>query len=210
MTLDRLSGSFGLGRIIKAGLIPVAALMLMGGCKKQQNTEAMELRDKLDSTEAALRDCESERARILAENDKLRGGSGGGATGFEDMGDVSRAGSDIVVAVAGDVLFDSGSVTIKSSAKANLDRIAGVLQSQYGGNDVRVAGHTDSDPIKRSKWGSNERLSCERALAVEEYLASRGVSKDRMYSAGYGPAKSKGDKKSSRRVEIVVIGGGGS
>lgn len=211
MTLDRLTGSFGLGRIIKAGLIPVAALLLLGGCNKnKQNAAEMELREKLDSTESALRDCESERSRILAENEKLRGGGGNGATGFEGMGDVSRAGSDIVVAVAGDVLFDSGSVTLKGSAKANLDRIAGVLQSQYGGNDVRVAGHTDSDPIKRSKWGSNERLSCERALAVEEYLASRGVSKDRMYAAGYGPAKSKGDKKSSRRVEIVVIGAGGT
>lgn len=211
MPLDRFTGSFGLGRIIKAGLIPVAAFMILGGCAKKQNVEAIELRDKLESTEAALRDCESERSRILAENDKLRGGGGGGGPNpFDGMGEVSQTGSDIVVAVAGDVLFDPGSVVVKSSAKANLDRIAGVLQSQYGGNDVRVAGHTDSDPIKRSKWGSNERLSCERALAVEEYLASRGVSKDRMYSAGYGPAKSKGDKKASRRVEIVVIGGGGS
>lgn len=212
MTLDRLTGSFGLGRIIKTGLIPVAALLLLGGCNKKNTSEAQELREKLDTTESALRDCESERSRILAENDKLRGGGGGanGATGFEGMGDISRTGSDIVVAVAGDVLFDSGSVVLKASAKGNLEKIAGVLQSQYAGNEVRVAGHTDSDPIKRSKWGSNERLSCERALAVEEYLASRGVAKDRMYAAGYGPAKSKGDKKTSRRVEIVVIGAGGS
>jgi len=217
--MDGINGCSGVRvrRLARVGILPLVALLALGGCKQNQTNladENLELRDKLDQTQSALQDCETERARILAENERLRGGARGsgpaGATGFEGMGDVSRESSDIVVAVAGDVLFDPGSVVLKASAKQNLDRIAGVLQSQYSSNQVRIAGHTDSDPIRKSGWKTNERLSAERALAVEEYLATRGINKDRMYIAGFGPSKPKGDKKSSRRVEIIVIGSGGS
>ena len=52
-----------------------------------------------------------------------------------------------------------------------------------------------------------EKLNSERALAVEDYLASKGLDKDRMYISGYGPAKPRSSKKDSRRVEIVIMGG---
>jgi len=110
-----------------------------------------------------------------------------------------------VVGVAGDVLFDSGKTELKRSSKSTLDRIAGVIASQYPGRMIRVEGYTDSDPIRKSHWKTNERLSAERAMSVEAYLVSKGVDNDQVYSAAFGPASPKGSKSASRRVEIVIL-----
>jgi len=66
----------------------------------------------------------------------------------------------------------------------------------------------DTDPIRKSNWKTNERLAAERALSVEEYFSTRGIDKDRMHIASYGPARPKGSKKDSRRVEIVILTNG--
>jgi len=140
----------------------------------------------------------------------MRGGGGGGTTGFENINGatVSRgAGGSIVVAVAGDVLFDSGRAELKNTSRQSLDRIAQVINSQYAGQMVRIEGYTDSDPIRRSTWRSNEHLSAERALAVEQHLVSRGINNDRVYSAAFGPSSPRATKDQSRRVEIVVLAG---
>lgn len=108
------------------------------------------------------------------------------------------------VSIAGSALFDSGKTTIKDTAKRQLDRIARELNSNYRGAAIRIEGHTDSDPIRKSKWASNEALSQARADAVKEYLASKGVSAGRMNSIGYGSSRPKSTKAASRRVEIVV------
>ena len=42
-------------------------------------------------------------------------------------------------------------------------------------------------------------------MAVEAYLVSRGLANDRVYSAAFGPSNPKGNKKDSRRVEIVIV-----
>ncbi|MBZ0171224.1 MAG: OmpA family protein, partial [Phycisphaerales bacterium] len=73
-------------------------------------------------------------------------------------------------------------------------------------HEIRIEGYTDTDPIRKSKWASNEHLSFERANAVEKYLISRGVDTKRMYAAAFGPDRPKGSKQDSRRVEIVVLG----
>jgi len=184
----------------------------------QENTQ---LRERLSAAQDALQRAETDK-RVLQERiadrdtelGRLRGevvdartaaatreGSGGGA---DADGFVSR-GTNRVATVAGDLLFASGQATIRKDGQAELNRLAQVLQDRYPDNLIRVEGHTDSDPIRKSAWKTNERLSAERALAVEAYLVARGVSADRIYSAAMGPARPKEDKKSSRRVEIVVL-----
>jgi outer membrane protein OmpA-like peptidoglycan-associated protein len=111
---------------------------------------------------------------------------------------------DLRASIAGNVLFDSGQATVKTSARKELDRIASKLNGAYRGAAIRIEGHTDSDPIRRSKWSSNEALSQARADAVKKYLVSKGVSASRLESIGYGSSQPKGTKASSRRVEIVV------
>ncbi|MGE3108771.1 MAG: flagellar motor protein MotB [Phycisphaerales bacterium] len=193
-----------------------AAALLIGGCSSTQKQDEL---GRLTAQREQLREdvsrAQMERDRMLAElaqpipappvdepttPPRATDPDFGGGT------ITSRRGGDLVVEVAGDVLFDSGSVTLKSSAKRTLDRIAQTIRGRYAGNIVRVEGYTDRDPIRKSKFESNEELSAKRALAVEKYLVSKGIPGDRIYAAAFGPANPKSTKQQSRRVEIVILG----
>ena len=173
--------------------------------------ESAQLRSELASTRERLAAANSrtstlEQDLLLAQSE-VEKALANGTTGFEgiDGTTISSRGADVVVGVAGDVLFDSGKVDLKSSSRQTLDRIAGVLNSQYAGRQIRVEGYTDTDPIRKSEWKTNERLSSERAMSVEAYLVSKGVDNNRIYSAAFGAAQQRGSKAQSRRVEIVVL-----
>ncbi len=173
--------------------------------------ESSQLRSELASTRERLAAANSrsstlEQDLLLAQSEVERA-LANGTTGFEgiDGTTISSRGADVVVGVAGDVLFDSGKVDLKSSSRQTLDRIASVINSQYAGRQIRVEGYTDTDPIRKSEWKTNERLSSERAMSVEAYLVSKGVDNNRIYSAAFGPAQQRGSKAQSRRVEIVVL-----
>lgn len=199
-----------------------AASLVLGGCANRKATladleaENQELRDRNALVEQALNDAEARNAALQSENSDLRnqlasGPIDSGSTGFEGTGaQVSTRNQDIVVTVAGDVLFASGSADLRQNAKATLDQIAGVLTSSYAGQRIEIAGHTDTDPMRKTKgkWQDNENLSAQRALAVERYLGSRGVNRDLMHISGFGPAQPRGSKQDSRRVEIIVLASG--
>lgn len=216
--------------------IGVAAIgLVLGGCQgkgadleaqlEQFQIENSDLRGENDQLQAALAECDlsndaisTENSRIQSENDRLREeiaslrsrpAATSGFEGIEGIG-VSARGGEIVVEVAGDVLFDSGQVTLKANSRQRLNEIASVIQQRYPNNRIRIAGHTDTDPIRKSKWETNDRLSAERALAVQEYLATRGVAKNRTYAAAFGPSQPRGSKAQSRRVEIIILAPGGS
>ncbi len=187
--------------------------------------ENMELRQKAQQLTVDLQDAEQSESQLQAEVRALRAekaqletelksvktqplGSPLVSTGFEGISGVQSSmldSGEVVLDVAGDVLFDSGKADLKPQARKSLQRVANVLKSKYAGRLIRIEGHTDKDPIRKSKWGTNERLSAERALAVEEFLAKQGIDKNMMYVAAFGPARPKGSKKDSRRVEIVVL-----
>jgi outer membrane protein OmpA-like peptidoglycan-associated protein len=209
-----------------AGVAILAGVIAMGGCKNVSKAdydsvmnENNELRSRLADEQKARQEAESrnasleqERIDFAASSAKSAGatGKGNGNLGFENGDGVTsfQRGTDVVVEVAGDVLFDSGSATLKGSAKKTLDKVAGVIKSRYSNNQIRVEGYTDSDPLVKTKgkWENNERLSGERALAVEQYLSSKGITKNQIYYAGFGAARPKNSKKESRRVEIVILG----
>jgi len=214
-------------RLSRIVILALAATSL-GACAGSDDrlialeNENFELRSLNRDLDESLREHQTQRAllegevrALTAENDRMRLQAStqptfdSGPTGFEGIAGVTAASvsGGVLLDVEGDVLFASGSVTLKKSAKTTLDRVAGVLKGTYGGATIRIAGHTDSDPIKKSQWKTNERLSSERALAVEEYLATKGIDKDEMYVAAFGPAEPKGSKSASRRVEIFVLGG---
>lgn len=203
-------------------VVAVSAMLGLGGCsgkKAQFNAvvnENNELRQRNADLTSALQEANTRNAALEQENRDFagsmdrRGGSGG--TPFDGIPGVRASrgpGGEVVLEIAGEVLFDSGSVTLKSSAKSSLSKVASVIQSQYSSNLIRVEGYTDSDPIKKSNWKTNERLSAERAMAVENYLVAKGLSNEQLYSAAFGPARPKSSKKDSRRVEIVILAAAG-
>lgn len=182
--------------------------------------ENVQLHDEMNASYEALDACEQQRSELQNEVSRLRMENQNLAataakpqqqpkmdTGFGGITGVQgefRAG-EVVARVEGDVLFDSGQVTLKSQAKRTLDDIASVIKSKYSGKTIRIEGHTDSDPIKKSAWKTNDRLSCERAMAVKTYLESKGIDSSMMYVAGLGLTKPMDTKAKSRRVEIVVM-----
>ncbi len=128
-----------------------------------------------------------------------------GIDGIETSYDAKT--NTLTVNLPGDVLFSAGSAQIKKTSQTTLDKIATALTSDYSGKKVRVEGHTDADPITKTKkiWADNLDLSLNRAAAVTRYLESKGVDPKNIVTAGYGPYQPKGDQKAqNRRVEIVV------
>jgi outer membrane protein OmpA-like peptidoglycan-associated protein len=106
-----------------------------------------------------------------------------------------------------DVLFDTGSYTLKPGAREKLAKIAGILLA-YPGLKVQVEGHTDS--VGTEEY--NQRLSEQRAQSVREYLVAQQVSADAVTAFGFGESKpvatndtSEG-RQQNRRVELVVSG----
>jgi len=196
--------------------VAAAMLMIGGGCSQNKADAAMadsgdDSLAALDAADAERRQLEMENAQLRRELDDLnaRMGDQGPSTGFEGIEGVtsSYGNGEVTVSIANDILFDSGKNTLKTNAKSSLDQVASVISSQYGGKEIRIAGHTDSDPIKKSGWASNYHLGAERAYAVMDYLKSKGVPQSSMHIASYGPNKGMGTKEASRRVEIVVLVG---
>lgn len=203
------------------GAVIVGSLMV-GGCAEQKEKQAAlteentKLRDsneamkqQLAASDAAARQAQAEKEQAIAQlamknnqpiaQDPPRGGGGGKPKSGTSEGDRR-------ITVAGDVLFSPGQATLTPGGKKELDKVAADIKSRYSGHHIRVEGFTDSDPITKSKWSSNEELSSARAVAVEKYLSTKGVSKSRIEAVGMGAAQPKATKKDSRRVEIVIVG----
>lgn len=134
------------------------------------------------------------------------------ASGFGPGYDVAfdPAAGTITVTLPNAILFDSGKETLKSATIAELDHIRSVLQQKYNGRQIDVVGHTDTDPIKKSKWKDNWELSAQRSLTVSRYLIQRGISEEKIRAVGCGESRpiasnsTASGKAKNRRVEIVV------
>lgn len=112
------------------------------------------------------------------------------------------------VRLPSDVFFDPGQATLKQGAKASLDKVVVALKKQFAGKRVEVDGHTDSQPIRVSKWNSNQELSEARAKTVRDYLVNHGIDASRITTRGFGDTRPRGtDMAKNRRVEIVVMTG---
>ena len=136
-------------------------------------------------------------------------GPSGGASEAQLAGieaTMDQATGNLTVNIPGDVLFDAGRAALKDSAKATLNKIAGAIKKEYAGKHVFVDGHTDPDPIAKTKgmWRDNLDLSAERARAVAKYLTSQGLEQRNVDTRAFGSTVPKKTKESSRRVEIVV------
>lgn len=108
--------------------------------------------------------------------------------------------------------FRAGMATLSSNASA-VKAVVGLgklIVQAYPGSRVTVEGHTDSDPITKSKWESNEALSLARADEVKKLLRQSGVSDGSVSAVGMGARQpmAKGAtpraKAQNRRVEIYI------
>lgn len=115
----------------------------------------------------------------------------------------------MIIALPNDILFDSGSTTVKPDGIKALERVAQVLSTVTDRNFL-VAGHTDNVPIKTARYASNWELSTERAVNVVQLLVKKGMSPKVLSAAGYSefdPVAANDNEKNraqNRRIEIVL------
>lgn len=113
------------------------------------------------------------------------------------------------------VFFDSGKADIKSEAESMLAFIAEILKNEdFSERQLRVEGHTDSDPITNitNKYPTNWELSAIRATNVLRYLVEvQGVEGSRVSTSGYGdqkpivPNDTAENKAANRRVDLIIL-----
>ncbi|MFT6081153.1 MAG: flagellar motor protein MotB [Planctomycetota bacterium] len=175
-----------------------------------------------------IRSLNGDLARMRGENDELQGRLTAAPRPTEAtttrpepsslINDIQRdLGSDAVVSyrrgrisigVNNRVTFSSGSTSLKNSSHQVLRGVAKVLKSQFSGRRFYVEGHTDTDPIRKTKdkYSSNRDLSMQRADSVAKYLISQGVPESAIVTVGFGQFDplDRSKKAANRRVEIVV------
>ena len=109
------------------------------------------------------------------------------------------------VNIPADAGFDTGSATLNPRINPILDQLASGIQ-QNPSETVQIVGYTDST----GSSNINYPLSDHRAESVQSYLASRGVSGQRITTQGMGPQNpvasnaTAAGRAANRRVEIYV------
>jgi outer membrane protein OmpA-like peptidoglycan-associated protein len=118
--------------------------------------------------------------------------------------DVARtADNRIKLNIPTDFSFDTNSAVVKPTMKPVLDEVSKGLDATVY---VDVIGHTDS----RGTDAINKPLSINRADAVRNYLATRGVTNSRIAINGVGASQpvasndSEAGRAQNRRVEIYL------
>ncbi|MEP9355347.1 peptidoglycan -binding protein [Xanthobacter sp. KR7-65] len=115
-----------------------------------------------------------------------------------------------------EVFFDPGAATPRPEARGELDKLAGAILELERSIPadipwaLRIDGHTDSRPISNAQFPSNWELSSARAIAVVQYLISKGVSPGHLIAAGFGEfqpldsATSDDARARNRRIELKL------
>jgi chemotaxis protein MotB len=114
------------------------------------------------------------------------------------------------------VLFDSAKAEISPAGHQSLDSLAAALLDleREIPPDIpwilRVDGHTDSHAINGGQFKSNWELSAARAIAVVQYLITKGIEPTRLAAAGFGefqpidPGTDEAALAHNRRIELKL------
>ncbi|ROT46855.1 hypothetical protein CHR62_01625 [Pusillimonas sp. NJUB218] len=109
------------------------------------------------------------------------------------------------VLIPSHVSFDTGKYALKPELLPVLDSVARAL-TQHPELRAKAIGYTDSTGTAQV----NQTLSMNRARAVTDYIAARGISGTRLMSEGRGPSNPIADNSTpegramNRRVELFL------
>ncbi len=159
-----------------------------------------DLQRLLDEARRRLSDAQNQSPVVINDSGNL-------PAGWEGTKDIAWT------ELSTDILFDSGRADLKKNGRQVLQEVANQIRSQFGNRMILVVGHTDTDPIRKTKnlWNSNLDLSQGRAATVAKVLYELGIDRTRVIAGGQGewkPAVRGSDKNSkakNRRVEILAI-----
>jgi len=202
-TIDRLSANIA---AMQAELARLNAALEASELKaKEQNAQIVDLSNKLNR---ALVNKVEELARYRSEF-------------FGRLRDILGNRKDVVIVgdrfvFQSEVLFASGSAELEPTGLIQIANVADALK-EIGEKIpkeidwiLQVDGHTDTRPIRTPQFRSNWELSSARAIAVVEFLHSRGIPYERLAARGFAefqPLESGSDASSlakNRRIELKI------
>ncbi|MCD1258360.1 OmpA family protein [Paenibacillus athensensis] len=159
-----------------------------------------------DAAEAQRRKEEEDLSRLKVSLDRFIADNG-----LSGQLTTNLSSEKLMVTISDRALFDSGSATVKTNAKALAQAMAGML-GEYPGYRIEVAGHTDNQPIRNAEFDTNWDLSAKRALNFMKILLDKGkIDPSLFYSVGYGeyhPVADNGTaegRAANRRVEVSIL-----
>jgi chemotaxis protein MotB len=202
----------------------LSLIVLFAGCAelKGLREEKVLMTQRIDELESEKEDLgsryalsEQDRARLLEERNRLENTRRSMEQRLRGTGvSVKVKDGHISVVLPSSILFNSGQTVLKKASTNSLTKVCNVLKKDFPNEIIRIEGHTDSDPVKRTKkvYKSNWELSSARAANVLHFLVDNcKLDPKKLYLAGYGKYqpvesnKTKSGKQKNRRVEIVVL-----
>lgn len=192
---------------------------------KQEESIARVLATRMAQLEAALGDTQKDKSALenaLADLKKRKAETEARIAEFksllEKFGKLIDAGKlkvsiregRMLVEMATDILFASGSATLSKDGKAAITEVAELLKS-IPERKFQVEGHTDDVPTKGAGYKSNWELASARALTVLKAMTEAGMPPERISAASFGDTKpskpndTPENKAANRRIEIVVV-----
>lgn len=214
-------------------MVALVVLFVVAGCStakyKQQIEEQKSMIAQLENERYQLQtQLSAEKAANMELQKRLAGARTEAETGTRAARHVDRmnliAGKDLkglevvevdgypAIVLSAGLLFEPGKASISKDGRAKLAEVARVLKANFPDNTIRVDGHTDSTPIRKSKFASNWALSAARAEAVLNYLVNTAkFDKNRVFLAGFGDTRPRSSnateagRRANRRVELVIM-----
>jgi outer membrane protein OmpA-like peptidoglycan-associated protein len=168
--------------------------------QRKADAEAAEAKRKADAeiaakeqaVQAAQREKQQLRARLFEQFNRVLPTS-----------DTPRG----LVVNMGDVLFDVGKSNLRSEAREALAKLSGIVLN-YPSLHLNIEGYTDSTGSDEF----NQKLSEQRAEAVQGYVIEQGLSASGVTAKGLGKSMPVADndttagRQKNRRVEIIISG----
>jgi len=118
---------------------------------------------------------------------------------------VERVGEGILITFNSGLVFDTDSYNLRETTKTNLTDLSATLK-KYDDTNILIEGHTDNT----GENAYNQKLSENRADAVENYLVQQGINDSRVTTKGYGENQpldsneSEAGRQKNRRVEVAI------
>lgn len=183
---------------------------------EELSRENEDLQRRNAQLEGDLTACKAKCETLERESSRRTGTRGEKTTEYqlpEDMKGngvtIRNRGNETVIELPSDLFFSSGSSTLSAGGERALASLTATLKKQYPTGYIRIDGHTDADPIRKTKnrFHCNFDLGFERAHQVAHYLCEKGgVDPARIVCVTYGANQPRDarNKAKNRRVEIVI------
>ncbi|WP_404345092.1 OmpA family protein [Vreelandella aquamarina] len=211
---DELSKAFGVQRDIEAMQIPMGTSAVMQNFSpatpdrtliEEVRQRTMQQQPQLESMRNMLETQQRQRSlQVAGSVESLLE-----ASLPEGVAEITVDEYRVVVRIAENGTFDSGTATVTPAFASLLEELAMLLGELTG--TVSIDGHTDNIPIRTAQFRSNWDLSAMRAASVANVLANSGaITPERLFIQGFAETRplaandTPEGRAANRRVELTI------